>query len=156
MFNDRGEDDEAAHGSNTDFLGHPLEAVRRAGVPKEEEWKMTAECKNSSSSLGKLETTGSMQSVTSGIERMSVRRADNMSYMSRKGHASAYHNLNASKAPIAQSTHHHPPSHIKMEDNRCWELCRYYDDFYDFQIALLTQFEEEAGQAPNPAILARS
>lgn len=33
----------------------------------------------------------------------------------------------------------------KMEDGRCWELSRYYHDFYDFQIALLTQFEEEAG-----------
>lgn len=33
----------------------------------------------------------------------------------------------------------------KMEDGRCWELPRYYHDFYDFQIALLTQFEDEAG-----------
>jgi len=33
----------------------------------------------------------------------------------------------------------------KMEDGRCWELSRYYHDFYDFQIALLTQFEDEAG-----------
>lgn len=32
-----------------------------------------------------------------------------------------------------------------MEDGSWWELSRYYHDFYDFQIALLTQFEEEAG-----------
>lgn len=35
----------------------PLEAVRRAGVPKVEEWKkMTAEYKNSSISLGKIDS----------------------------------------------------------------------------------------------------
>jgi bud emergence protein 1 len=33
----------------------------------------------------------------------------------------------------------------KMEDGTCWELSRFYHDFYDFQIALLTQFEDEAG-----------
>lgn len=32
-----------------------------------------------------------------------------------------------------------------MEDGTHWELSRFYHDFYDFQIALLTQFEEEAG-----------
>lgn len=32
-----------------------------------------------------------------------------------------------------------------MEDGRWWELRRFYADFYDFQIALLKQFPEEAG-----------
>lgn len=32
-----------------------------------------------------------------------------------------------------------------MEDGRQWELSRYYEDFYDFQIALLTEFPAEAG-----------
>lgn len=32
-----------------------------------------------------------------------------------------------------------------MEDGRHWELSRYYTDFYDFQIALLAEFPEEAG-----------
>lgn len=41
----------------------------------------------------------------------------------------------------------------KMEDGRCWELSRYYHDFYDFQIALLTQFEEEAGNRGRPRTL---
>lgn len=40
-----------------------------------------------------------------------------------------------------------------MEDGRCWELARYYHDFYDFQIALLTQFEEEAGNRGKPRTL---
>lgn len=32
-----------------------------------------------------------------------------------------------------------------LEDGRHWELSRYYEDFYDFQIALLTEFPVEAG-----------
>lgn len=40
-----------------------------------------------------------------------------------------------------------------MEDGRWWELSRYYHDFYDFQIALLTQFEEEAGNRGKPRTL---
>ncbi|KAL4803956.1 hypothetical protein BDV18DRAFT_33763 [Aspergillus unguis] len=159
----------------------PLEAVRRAGVPKVEEWKkMTAEYKNSSITLGKIEAN-SMQSVTSGVERMSVRQsADHMSHMSQNG--MGYHNRNASKASVAPSTRHqHQPSQshlplvapvvasiprycfdndkywyiieVKMEDGRCWELSRYYHDFYDFQINLLTQFEEEAGNRGKPRTL---
>lgn len=33
----------------------------------------------------------------------------------------------------------------ELEDGRVWELARYYEDFYDFQIALLTEFPVEAG-----------
>lgn len=51
----------------------PLDAVRRAGVPKVEEWKkMTAEYKNSSITLGKIDSAAGMQSVTSGVDKMSV------------------------------------------------------------------------------------
>lgn len=34
-----------------------------------------------------------------------------------------------------------------LEDGRHWELSRYYEDFYDFQIALLTEFPSEAGNS---------
>lgn len=76
----------------------PLEAVRRAGVPKVEEWKkMTAEYKNSSITLGKIEAAGSMQSVQSGMERMSVRQsADHMSHMSQNGQVSPHCSLSRS------------------------------------------------------------
>lgn len=40
-----------------------------------------------------------------------------------------------------------------MEDGRWWELSRYYHDFYDFQIALLAQFEDEAGNKGKPRTL---
>jgi bud emergence protein 1 len=32
-----------------------------------------------------------------------------------------------------------------FEDGKIWELSRYYEDFYDFQISLLTEFPREAG-----------
>jgi bud emergence protein 1 len=42
---------------------------------------------------------------------------------------------------------------VIMEDNSHWELSRFYQDFYDFQIALLTEFPEEAGNAGKPRTL---
>ena len=54
----------------------PLDAVKRAGVPRVEEWKkMTAEYKNSSITLGKLDATpgaSSMQALPNGMEKMSI------------------------------------------------------------------------------------
>ncbi len=37
-----------------------------------------------------------------------------------------------------------------MDDGRHWELSRVYQDFYDFQVALLEKFEVEAGTRGNP------
>lgn len=58
-------------------VADPLDAVRRAGVPKVEEWKkMTAEYKNSSICLGKIDPNSGaagVQSITSGVDRMSIR-----------------------------------------------------------------------------------
>jgi bud emergence protein 1 len=48
------------------------EAVKRAGVPRVEEWKkMTAEYKNSSITLGKIETSG-IHSATSDMEKLNL------------------------------------------------------------------------------------
>ncbi|KAF9892332.1 bud emergence protein 1 [Aspergillus nanangensis] len=151
----------------------PLEAVRRAGVPKVEEWKkMTAEYKNSSITLGKIDSAASaMQSTTSSLDKMSMIQP-NPSHMSQNGNYYSFHQRNASKGSVAQHISLPPQNHqqplvapiaasiprycfdndkywyiieAKMDDGRCWELSRYYHDFYDFQIALLTQFEDEAG-----------
>lgn len=69
----------------------PLEAVRRAGVPKVEEWKkMTAEYKNSSITLGKIEgghaSSGSMSGITNGMEKMSM-SPHQSTHMSQNGTA---------------------------------------------------------------------
>ncbi|KMP06894.1 Bem1p [Coccidioides immitis RMSCC 2394] len=156
----------------------PHEAVKRAGVPRVEEWKkMTAEYKNSSITLGKFET-GGVQSATAEIEKMSLNNS---------GHHNSndyYHQRNASKsqrypnpnqqfqqqrsqdyysvpAPVQASIPRYCFDNDKywyiieaqMEDGRWWELSRYYHDFYDFQIALLAQFEEEAGNKGGPRTL---
>ncbi|OQE11610.1 hypothetical protein PENVUL_c002G09982 [Penicillium vulpinum] len=153
-------------------VADPLDAVRRAGVPKVEEWKkMTAEYKNSSITLGKIEgghggNSANMMTVNSGMEKMSM---GHQSQMSQNGNVYE-HQRNASKGTLSQVPMSQQQSHqllvpvsayiprycfdndkywyiieAKMEDGRCWELSRYYHDFYDFQIALLTQFEDEAG-----------
>jgi bud emergence protein 1 len=50
----------------------PQEAVRRAGVPKVEEWKkMAADYKNGSIPLGKLETNP-QRSMQQGMDRLSL------------------------------------------------------------------------------------
>jgi bud emergence protein 1 len=66
----------------------PLEAVRRAGVPKVEEWKkMTAEYKNSSITLGKIESgAGGMGGVINGMDKMSM-SPHQSAHMSQNGNA---------------------------------------------------------------------
>lgn len=71
----------------------PLDAVRRAGVPKVEEWKkMTAEYKNSSITLGKIDSIGGSGggggSTMSGVPSMTSSSMDKMSlggHMSQNG-----------------------------------------------------------------------
>ena len=56
----------------------PLEAVRKAGVPRVEEWKkFAAEYKNSSISLGKFD--GSVQQATNDVGRMSIQNSQGRS-----------------------------------------------------------------------------
>ena len=40
-----------------------------------------------------------------------------------------------------------------MEDGRHWELARFYENFYDFQIALLQEFPKEADQNAGTRVL---
>ena len=54
----------------------PVDAVRRAGVPRVEEWKkMAADYKNSSISLGKLDST--QQAIASDMGRLSLSNGAN-------------------------------------------------------------------------------
>lgn len=84
----------------------PLEAVRRAGVPKVEEWKkMTAEYKNSSITLGKIDSIGGSNGggggVMSGVPSM-VSSVDKMSmggHMSQNGNGNTF----VSSLPITRT-----------------------------------------------------
>lgn len=63
--------------SNTP-VPNPQEAVRRAGIPRVEEWKkMAADYKNSSITLGKFDSGASQQqSLEQGMDRMSLQQGN--------------------------------------------------------------------------------
>ena len=152
----------------------PLDAVRRAGVPRVEEWKkMAADYKNSSISLGKLD--GTQQSMSSEMGRLSLNnggsptvgqgnqnnyvssRCASLSWLTIKQYPSNFRQSqpqqNMFLAPVSASVPRYCFDNdtywyiieCQMEDGRHWELSRYYNDFYDFQIKLLEGFPEEAG-----------
>ena len=78
-------------------VGDPHEAVRRAGVPKVEEWKkMAADYKNSSISLGRLDS--SQQPLATEMGRMSMGNSGSQSSLpSSNGYVStAEHTLHVS------------------------------------------------------------
>ncbi|KAF4126891.1 hypothetical protein GMORB2_0628 [Geosmithia morbida] len=170
-------------------LANPAEAIKKAGVPKVEEWKkMAAEYKNSSITLGKFEgggPPGTAQNLDQGMGRMSLQpnaRQSSQNNLQQQAQAQAggrmsqrsggggggggYAQQQASQpsgytsrsssqlyAPIQARIPRYCFAEGKywfvieamLEDGRQWELSRYYEDFYDFQIALLTEFPAEAG-----------
>ncbi|KAK3389350.1 hypothetical protein B0H63DRAFT_537219 [Podospora didyma] len=170
--------------SNTP-VANPQDAVRRAGIPRVEEWKkMAADYKNSSITLGKFESPSQQQQqapVEQGMERLSLQQGNGR--MSQNGaNIQQPEQLSFYKEPkaVQQSTLQNntvqqnsyasksnsqlfAPSSARiprycfaeekywfvveaeLEDGHTWELSRYYEDFYDFQIALLTEFPVEAG-----------
>lgn len=176
---------------------NPQDAIKRAGIPRVEEWKkMAADYKNSSITLGKFDVGGgppSQQGIEQGMERMSLQQNNgrtsqnngqqpNVSYSKtdlipvakmlttvwqQSGQNSQrntqtqqpYQTPQAASpgsqlyAPISARIPRYCFAEDKywfvieaaLEDGRHWELSRYYEDFYDFQIALLTEFPAEAG-----------
>lgn len=151
------------------------EAVQRAGVPKVEEWKkMAADYKNSSITLGKFEVPnsqqGQQQALEQSMDRMSLQQGQQQNGYQQQMRQSqqarpfqqqqnpqqnAYASKSTSQlyAPISAKIPRYCFAEEKywfvieaaLEDGRHWELSRYYEDFYDFQIALLTEFPAEAG-----------
>lgn len=148
--------------SNTP-VPNPHEAVRRAGIPKVEEWKkMAAEYKNSSITLGKFDVGGAggqpldqaMNRLTlQGSARLSQQTTHTQQQIQAQGQAYSGRPTSTLYAPIAARVPRYCFAEDKywfvieaeLEDGRCFELSRYYEDFYDFQIALLTEFPLEAG-----------
>lgn len=138
---------------------NPGDAIKQAGVPRVEEWKkMAAEYKNSSITLGKFEA--GQQQMEQGMERLSLQQqADGQS----GGHSRAQSTQQATRHVSNSTSDLYAPIQARiprycfaeekywfvieamLEDGRHWELSRYYEDFYDFQIALLTEFPTEAG-----------
>ncbi|GKU04003.1 unnamed protein product [Fusarium langsethiae] len=156
-------------------IQNPGDAIKRAGVPKVEEWKkMAAEYKNSSITLGKFEGGGPGQpgqDIEQGMERMSIQQQQHSRQPSQNGTQQGYASqprtsqqqqpqqsqVQKPAAPLHAPLEARIPRYCfaedkywfvieaVLEDGRQWELSRYYEDFYDFQIALLTEFPAEAG-----------
>ncbi|MCJ1249146.1 bud emergence protein 1 [Trapelia coarctata] len=139
----------------------PQKAVQQAGVPKVEEWKkLAADYKNSSITLGKFENSNA-GSVQRDMERMSLNNG-NQSYAAGNGQPYAQNQTYGQAkdrdsestllAPVSASIPRYCFENDKywyiieciMEDGSHWELSRYYQNFYDFQIALLQDFPKEA------------
>lgn len=163
-------------------VSDPLEAVRKAGVPRVEEWKkFAAEYKNSSISLGKFDNAQSQ--VSADMARMSLNTGSQQSLLGNNYVCSPMYpralkiltwikqqnemvegtaqQTSMPLAPISASVPRYCFDNdmywyiieCQMEDGRWWELSRYYADFYDFQIALLEMFPEEAGNKGKPRTL---
>ncbi|KAK5987986.1 Protein scd2/ral3 [Cladobotryum mycophilum] len=142
-------------------IENPSDAIQKAGVPKVEEWKrMATAYKNSSITLGKFEGGGPPQPVEQGMERLSLQNGTTQQQVAHQSLPQSvqqpqYTSNTASQlyAPISARIPRYCFAEEKywfvieavLEDGRHWELSRYYEDFYDFQIALLTEFPAEAG-----------
>ncbi|KAG0638230.1 hypothetical protein HOY80DRAFT_191040 [Tuber brumale] len=146
-------------------------AIARAGVPKVEEWKrMAAEYKNSSISLGRFDFDAQTAQAQGQMQNVSINDSQNrhtlQGYSNGGGAPDQYRHSRSSSqgqylAPVLASVDSYSFENGRywyvlnatMEDGRSWILCRFYEDFYDFQIALLDEFKEEAGHTGQPRSL---
>ncbi|KAL7786335.1 hypothetical protein V8C37DRAFT_295966 [Trichoderma ceciliae] len=145
-------------------IENPGDAIRKAGVPKVEEWKkMATAYKNSSITLGKFEGGGPSQPLEQGMERMSIQNGPQPPQGALSGPPQPAAHPQQTEFVSSATTELYAPISARiprycfaedkywfvietqLEDGRHWELSRYYEDFYDFQIALLTEFPAEAG-----------
>lgn len=174
------------------------EAIRKANVPRVEEWKQqAAEYKASSIPLGKFEDSSNTtrNGLTDQLKNMHL----NNSYEQQQHHQQPQQLQQQPQQPPPQQLPAQPqrqhsqqfqqplakqramPDSSKDRDvyvikasveryaydnDRYWylvvatlsngrfrNLCRYYQDFYDFQITLLEEFPDEAGRTGNPRTL---
>lgn len=135
------------------------EAVRRAGIPKVEEWKkMAAEYKNTSIPLGTVSSSQQVQGMQQSMQRMSL----NNGQQNGQAHNSnpAAHQQQQQQQNLFAPVRASLPRYIfadekfhfivecKLSNGTHWDLSRIYEDFYELQINLINAFPEEAGQIP--------
>lgn len=121
------------------------EAMRLAEVPQVEEWKRrAAEYKASSISLGKFEEASAPSAPVANVSppKASSVNADDVYITSARVDRFA---INGGRYWYLVS--------VELSNGRYRNLCRYYQDFYDFQIKLLEEFPEEAGRTGKPRTL---
>ncbi len=136
------------------------EFVAKSGVPKVEEWKQKlGEYKSKSIPLGQFDFNGNTSNPTSPASapppsQQQPPLTNGNGYSSQPSPTAL---LAVREARIEQFSYTNGRYwywvRAVMEDGRHRNLCRYYEDFYDFQIALLATFPVEAGQTGRDRIL---
>lgn len=136
-------------------------AVAKAGIPRVEEWKkMAAEYKNTSIPLGSIGATiptGPMDSLSQGMDRMSMNGQGHTRSQSSFSHAQPQYLLAPVHASVPRYLYADDKFHfvveVRLTDNSHWDLTRIYEDFYELQINLIKAFPEEAGNTGQPRTL---
>ena len=137
-------------------VADPHEAVRKAGVPKVEEWKrMAASYKNSSIPLGKLGSSTensqrvSVDSQMNGSQFQQPQQSNGFSHDRQSSHSQSSM-ASPMKARVPRYCHHEMKFwfivEAFMDNGKSWELNREYTDFYALQTALMEAFPREAGK----------
>jgi bud emergence protein 1 len=129
------------------------EFVAKSGVPRVEEWKQKlGEYKSKSIPLGQFESPASGPSPPSTQSRQSQMNGNNYPALN-----SPTTLLTVREAKIEQFSYTNGRYwywvRAVMDDGRHRNLCRYYEDFYNFQIALLATFPVESGSTGRDRIL---
>jgi len=136
------------------------EFVAKSGVPKVEEWKQKlGEYKSKSIPLGHFDFAGNMSNASSPASAPPPAQQP-LPLTNGNGYSplnSPTALLPVKDARIEQFSYTNGRYwywvRAVMEDGRHRNLCRYYEDFYQFQITLLLSFPVEAGQTGRDRIL---
>ena len=135
-------------------IGNLEELAAKAAVPKVEEWKKAAaDYKNSSIPLGRFDFDRREENPQ---ETNRIRTSDYSSGSNNeeKRQSEALYVARASVDQfLLDGSRYWFLVRVEMNDGRHRNLCRYYEDFYDFQIALLEEFPVEAGRTGEQRIL---
>jgi len=141
------------------------EFVAKSGVPKVEEWKKKmGDYKSKSIPLGQFESTSPLPAQQSsgppsaGYSRQSTSQSSGNSYPPINSPTSPTTFLLTVKESRIESFSYTNGRYwywvrAVMGDGRHRNLCRYYEDFYNFQIALLATFPVEGGSTGQNRIL---
>ena len=131
------------------------ELAAKAAVPKVEEWKRAAaEYKNSSIPLGRFDFDRKDEIVVPVRDQMRTSDYSSGSGTEDRRRSEALYVARASVDQfLLDGSRYWFLVRAEMNDGRHRNLCRYYEDFYDFQIALLEEFPVEAGRTGEQRIL---
>ncbi|KAG5370125.1 Protein scd2/ral3 [Yarrowia sp. C11] len=139
-------------------------AVRAAGVPKVEEWKkMAADYKASSIPLGKFDDPQQHSQHPSYQQLNQSAQQPQQQAQMQQQQAGQDHYADLARGPLViaasvesfafDSGRYWYLVNAELEDGSVRRLCRYYQDFYVFQIHLLGAFQEAAGRTDQRRLL---